>query len=278
MAKQFYQSGVAIPVHHAYLERPRVDALLAEAVRSPVVVVCAGAGYGKTRAVYNYLRNLDGVFTAWVQLSERDNLCERFWENFTHTVAHHDAALAAKLAENGFPRNEAEYEKYVRIPEEGIQPHERHVVVYDDFHLLHDKDVLRFIERCVHTPFPNIVTIFISRTEPAINLIDLFSKGMVVNITENELRFTENELAEYLRMQGLAITPQGQANIYADTEGWAFAINLVALSLKKNPTHEGYARAAMRLNIFRLLESEVFLAVSERLQKFLVRLSLIDHL
>jgi LuxR family maltose regulon positive regulatory protein len=259
------------------LERPRITRLLEDAVRCPVVSVCAGAGYGKTRAVYSFLQYHKAI-TTWVQLSRRDNISSRFWENFTHAVSLRNEAFARRLMDAGFPRTDADYEQYLQIPEEAISPAERHVIVFDDFHLLHDEKVLRFVEKSVHASFPNITTILISRAEPEINLVNLLSKGQVVCLTEDELRFTPGETEKFLKQSGLSVSSRGLADICADTRGWAFAVDLIVRSLKKNPRRESYARAAMRINIFRLLESEVFLVVSEALRHFLIRLSLIEHL
>jgi LuxR family maltose regulon positive regulatory protein len=66
--------------------------------------------------------------------------------------------------------------------------------------------------------------------------------------------------------------------IMRDTEGWAFAINLIARSFQKAPGYGGYLRTAMKTNVFRLMETEIWESISERVQYFLVRLSLIDHL
>ncbi|MDR2770705.1 MAG: LuxR C-terminal-related transcriptional regulator, partial [Clostridiales Family XIII bacterium] len=120
--------------------------------------------------------------------------------------------------------------------------------------------------------------ILISRAEPEINTVSLLSKGLVVNISEEDLRFTEEETAQYFKLLGLDLPPQSVSNIYGDTNGWAFAMNLIGISLKKAPSMERSARTAMKLNIFKMIEEESFLVISERLRRFLVRLSLIDHL
>ena len=39
-----------------HLIRPRVNELLSKAIEKPLVIVCAGAGYGKTRAVYDFTK------------------------------------------------------------------------------------------------------------------------------------------------------------------------------------------------------------------------------
>ena len=269
---------VAVPkTQNVYYDRPRINDILGDAMRAKLVSVCAGAGYGKTRAMHAFLQKYDAI-TRWIQVTERDNLGARFWENFTNTISLHDKPLARQLIEVGFPETDAEFEKYLRVPEQAIHPSQKHVVVYDDFHLINDKAVLHFVERCVLTPCANITTVLISRAEPAVSMVKLLSKETVASITEDELRFTEGEVAEFLRLQGLEVSSRSLEEIYADTEGWAFAVDLLGLSLRKNPKRESEARATMRLNICKLLESEVFLPMSERLQRFMVRLSLIDHL
>jgi LuxR family maltose regulon positive regulatory protein len=267
----------APPENRAYLERPRIHKLLEDAMKSPYVTVTAGAGYGKTQAVYAFLQNYDAS-TAWIQLSQRDNLATRFWESFARTLALYNKRMAERMRELGFPETDDQFAKVLSIPEDELAPNEKYVLVFDDFHFIEDEAVLRFIKRAAQAPFPNITMMLISRADPDISTVSLLSKGLLVNINEDELRFTEDETAQYFQLLGIRLSSQSVSNIYSDTFGWAFAINLVGLSLKKAPAHEQNARIAMKLNIFKMIEDEIFFVISERLRRFLVRLSLIDHL
>jgi len=86
-----------------HLIRRRINALLADAAKNSVVIVSAGAGCGKMRAVSDFLRQ-DKRPSFWVQLNENDNSPARFWENFTNVVMHYDAALVDKYREIGVSR------------------------------------------------------------------------------------------------------------------------------------------------------------------------------
>ncbi|MDR2670917.1 MAG: LuxR C-terminal-related transcriptional regulator [Oscillospiraceae bacterium] len=273
----FHNEAADLPENRTYLERPRVHKLLEEAIKSPYVTVTAGAGYGKTHAVYSFLRNYDAS-TAWIQLSQRDNLATRFWESFARTLGLYSKRVAERLRELGFPETDDQFANMLSIPDDELAPGEKYVLVFDDLHFIEDEMVLRFIKRAAQVPFQNITMVLISRVNPDINTVSLLSKGLLVNINEDELRFTEEETAQYFQLLGLNLSSQSVANVYSDTLGWAFAINLVGLSLKKAPSHERDARIAMKLNIFKMIEDEIFLVISERLRLFLVRLSLIDHL
>ncbi|MDR1246517.1 MAG: LuxR C-terminal-related transcriptional regulator [Clostridiales Family XIII bacterium] len=273
----YHNERIFLPEKGVYLERPRVKKLLENAVKSPYVAVIAGSGYGKTQAVYSFLREYDAP-AAWIQLSERDNSPMRFWESFSRTMELYNKRLAARMLELGFPETDDRFAEVAAIPEDELAPNEKHILVFDDFHLIEDGPVLNFMKRAAHVPFPNITMILISRTNPDINLVSLLSKGLLVHINEDELRFTEDETALYFRLLDIPLSSQNVSDIYNDTEGWAFALNLAGLSLKKSVSRQHGARIAMKLNVFSMIENEVFLSISEELRRFLIKLSLIDRL
>jgi LuxR family maltose regulon positive regulatory protein len=263
--------------NQVYLERPQIDRLLEKAVEKPVVTVVAGTGYGKSHSVYSFLRKYNAYIT-WIQLSERDNIGDRFWENFVTTVEVVNPKAAARLAKIRFPETERQFGRYMVIPEEDTDPAKKYIFVYDDVYLLQNKGVLKFLERTVTSPFSNITSILISRGDLPFNLMNFFSKGLLAQITEDELRFSREEMDAYFRIQNIFISPRISSHIYRDTEGWAFAIHLAGLSLKNAPAGTGYVPQVMRSNIFKLIEREIMAGVSAPLRKFLIKLSLIDHL
>ena len=272
----FHVSTLKFSGNQQFLERPRIDDLLERAMEYPILTVVAGAGYGKSQAVYSFARRYN-VRTTWLQFSEGDNVRDRFWEKFVETVSVISRESAAKLAEIGFPATERQFSRYVGVPRTDIIAAEKYIFVYDDIHLIHDKPVLDFLERSITAPFPNITSIIISRTEPPLNLASFESNGMVARIDEEHLRFNRDETAEYFRLLGLRPSIQVLAGIYRDTEGWAFAIHLAGLALKNSKGGESYVSQAMRSNIFLLLESEIFSGLSAPLKKFLIKLSLIEY-
>jgi LuxR family maltose regulon positive regulatory protein len=273
-----FRSNVSLsPGNQIYLERPQIDILLEKAVQNPVVIACAGAGYGKTHAVYSFVRKYK-ILTSWIQLSERDNIRDRFWENFIAGVTLVNQKAAVRLAKIEFPETERQFERYMTIPRMETPSDMKCIFVYDDFHLIHDKAVLRFMEGSITSNFPNITSIIISRSEPPLNLVKLLSKGLLGRITEDDLRFSREEMVEYFRIQDIKPSPRAISSIYHDTEGWAFAIHLAGLSLKNASPGADYVPQAMRSNIFKLIESEIITVISGELRKFLIKLSLIDHL
>jgi LuxR family maltose regulon positive regulatory protein len=213
-----------------------------------------------------------------MQLSERDNNGWRFWEHFVQVVALIDKGTAGKLAEIGFPDTQRQFDRYLAIPRQAFLLNTKYIFVYDDLNLIHEESILRFLERSVNAAFPNRTSILISRNESAINTLKSFSKGLLAKITEDDLRFSREEMEEYFRLQDIQLPPDEADKLYHDTEGWAFAISLAGRSLKKGSAGTDYGRISMKANIFNLIENEIFSSISGDLQKYLIKLSLIDHL
>jgi LuxR family maltose regulon positive regulatory protein len=272
-----YSNIPIAPENQFYLERPHIYDLLEKGVRGPLVTVVAGAGYGKTRSVSAFVRKYNAI-SVWIQLFERDNLGWSFWGNFCRAVGFISSDTAARLREIGFPDSDQKFDRYLRVPRNYLLSGWKYIFVYDDFHLIREPAVLRFIERSIAAKLPNVSSILISRTEPGINTIPMLSKGFLSRITEDDMRFSLEETREFFNAQGLDAPSAVYDDVYRDTEGWALAVHLAALTLKNSPPGEAHLPSSVKLNTVNLIESEVVSVVSEDMRKFLIKISLIDHL
>ncbi|MCL2068063.1 MAG: LuxR C-terminal-related transcriptional regulator [Treponema sp.] len=260
-----------------HIERSRLNRLFMEAVKFPLVVVCAGAGYGKTSAVLDFIKECQTP-TIWMQITERDVVAERFWENYAHAWSQINESFGNAIRKIGFPDTAERQKQYLAVSHKTLSSLDRRIFVVDDIHNLENPMILRLSEYIFNNLDVGTTSILISRSTPRVNITGMISKGRVFNVSENDLRFTDNELSHYFRQ--LSIFPQLEnlREIMQDTGGWAFAINLIARSYQKAPGYGGYLRSAMKTNIFQVMETEIWEGISERVQHFLVRISLIDHL
>jgi len=262
------------------LVRPRLNALLSRAIEKRLVIVCGGMGYGKTRAIDDFIKE-SKLAATWMQLSEHDNIPSRFWGTFINAVSKLTGGSADdEFAALGFPNTEDKLNRCVEIFKRCTAnlPYQKYIRVLDDFHIIKNPEVLTFIERFLLNAPLNRCTILISRENPQISIAGMQSKDDVFIINEDDLNFTEIELSTYLSSQNLSVEPQVLREIYQDINGWAFSVNLVANSLKNSHGYFGFARNVMKKNIFSTMEAEVWNAISEELKHFLARLSLIEHL
>ena len=262
-------------MENEHLLRERINTMLAEAIKKPLTIVCAGMGCGKTRAVYDFTLQC-GISSFWVQLSKADNEEARFWENFVHTVAGVNPALAEEYHKIGVPDTDDKIRMYFSALDRGFE-NTRRIYIYDDVHLITNAGILDFFEKSINRLPPNRSVILISREMPDINISALMVRDKVSIINEDELNFTEGELRQFFLKQGLEAEMDRVSEIYHETGGWALIVNFVVRMLKKSPRNSAYARSVIRQDISKLLETEVWNVISERLKSLLLRLSLSDH-
>ncbi|MDR2740853.1 MAG: LuxR C-terminal-related transcriptional regulator [Treponema sp.] len=273
----FTNNDSIIPQDELYLERRELNSRLARIIESPVITVTAGEGYGKTHSIYSFLRTCKAV-TLWMQVSERDNMAQRFWENYSSAIGFYNRQVGNFLTGLGFPETTPDFDRYISMMQHQAIPGRRYIQVFDDFHLISQPPVLRFLDRYFSAPLANITIILISRKEPAINSVSLLSKGNLSPITVDDLRFTKQEIEAYFTLQNISLSPEDLTQIYHDSEGWALAISVAAREMKRRkPGKTGYARRLLEMDAFRIMESETLASVSAGLRKFLIKLSLIEH-
>jgi LuxR family maltose regulon positive regulatory protein len=259
-----------------FLERPRVERILERAFQSRVVIVTAGEGNGKTWAVHSFLQKTARK-AVWLQLSELDNLGWRFWENYTGEVARLDRKAAKALARTGFPETSRQFERCLAILQKETPSPEPHVTVFDDFHLLTSPSVLLHLERVLTAADANSSIVLISRTEPALNTVGLLARGRLSRITVEDLRFSEEEIGGYFCLHHIPLEAETVSRIAQATEGWALAVDLILREIKTNaPDREQPAWDRM-MNPIRKIEEAMFAGMDGELQKFLIKISLMDH-
>ena len=279
-----YSPGAAFPQNYPteqgeYTEhfvRPRMNQLLARAIRKNLAIISAGMGYGKTLAVSDFVREND-IPVIWMQFSDFDNISQGFWENYTRAVEQISKSFAQECRNLGFPDTGDKMNQYL-LQRDRIMANQRYLTVFDDIHLVKDPSVIGFIEHIVYNTPVNRTLILICRELPKINLSGLMLRGLIANIDEDDLRFTENEMSQYLLMQGLSSELHDLPEILKDTQGWAFVLNFLVRILKKSLGYTDYVRNFMKQSIFQLMEMEAWTVISAQLQHFLTRLSLVNRL
>lgn len=252
------------------LPRPRIDTLLAEAVKKPLVKVVAGAGYGKTRSLTHFLSHMD-MDVAWVSLSELDDLPAHFWESCLHAVKKADPDLAKALGGVGWPDSEVAFERLVATLSSFLSP-KQGVLVLDDYHLIANPDIRRQVERLAAERVPDFCIVLLCREEPDVGAT---SRDVLYTVSQQDLCFTPEETSRYLESQGLHLPKEILEQFYALTEGWGIAIYLLALSCRKEGAFPADPLAGVKADIFALIEKEVFEGYPEKAREGLVRISVL---
>ncbi|MDR2313461.1 MAG: LuxR C-terminal-related transcriptional regulator [Spirochaetaceae bacterium] len=257
-----------------FLQRERVDAILEHCQKSFVTIITAGEGYGKTYAVSSFLLKKPEQ-TIWVQLSARDNHPGHFWENISKSIGLIDHRVGKSMVEMGFPDTGRMIYHHLAVLEREMIAGKNYVMVFDDFHMIQAKPVWEFMERILAVPISHYRFIFICRHEPAFNTVPILSKGNLIRVGADELRFNEMEIEALFRQRKILLTEQELRDIHHDTEGWALAVNFLAGEMEKYK--KPYTRGLLNTGMVRDLVDTAYQKMDGGVKKFLIELSLLER-
>lgn len=259
------------------LIRQRIRDVLVQAMEKPVVTIIAGAGYGKTLETSVFLKQHHNR-TSWINLTRMDNLSMHFWDHFIKVVSVYNKPAGLLLSQIGFPEDDIAFFNFCKIFKDEVVKNEKLYCVVDDFFLLENSYVLGFFEKLAHARIPNMCLIFISREELQINIVPLVIQNALFRINEDVLRLTQEEMSDFFRQQNIILTGKAESEFYLYTGGWVFATQLVCLALKKDYLYQKNPFSMVKLDIFSLLENEMFSRVSPQIQRLIVKMSMLENI
>ncbi len=262
-----------------FLRRPRLIAKLERGRDRKLILVVAPAGYGKSSLVADYLEEGDRPF-AWYALDENDGNIRTF--------LHYFVAAIQKI----FPEIGHETLSLLQAPDwpplrvlvgtfinELNQISEPFTVVLDDYHLIHDVVIHDFMDELIrHAPEP-LHLIVISRLEPPFHLLQLRARAQMAEIRTEDLRFTQEEIAAFVRKsRGVIMEEDDVVLMQEKTEGWAAGIRLCMLSLQNA---DDFRHLVKRLPekgpVIDYLFQEVFAKQYPIVQDYLLRTSILER-
>jgi len=271
------------PQRRALLPRDRLLGLLDDVLEQPVALVAAGAGFGKSTLVGQWLQVLPAqVRAAWLALDAGDNDPARFW-----------SYLLAAL-ERAVPGVGDEAVALLHGPQPGVTEtviaallnrlqHDEAplVLVLDDYHQITQPEIHRSLAYAIdHLP-AHVHVVIITRADPPLPLSRWRARDQLVELRAEQLRFTADEAHAFLRdLMGLAVAPEQTAALEARTEGWVAGLHLAALSLRGQRDPQAFIAqfAASHRTALDYLIEEVFAHQPGHIQRFLMQTAVLDRM
>ncbi len=267
------------PVPDSHVPRPALTDRISRMVASPVTLVSAPAGYGKTQTLADWVRRTHGAGrVAWVTV-DRDDDAGRLWAAIVEALA----CCADVPADSALKRLPAlgSADDLLLLTDlvDALErlPHRIHLVI-DDLHELHGPGPLRLIERLVRHQPPTLRLVLASRLDPPLPLARLRIEGRLAELRADDLRFSAGSTRELLRRTGLDLDDAQVALLVERTEGWAAGIRLAAMSLQRAPSVQDFFDdfAGEDHAVADYLVGEVLSGVPDELRTFLRLLSIGD--
>jgi LuxR family maltose regulon positive regulatory protein len=149
----------------------------------------------------------------------------------------------------------------------------RHVViVVDDFQFVDNPGVIDLIQEVLDRGSSFLHLVLLSRTRPTLHFGRLILDDAAVLLDERHLRFDHDEFTAFVDASPLAaLSPQQRAVVEERCDGWIAALQLLALSLPREPIDALLGPRSGHL-LLEHLEYEVFRFLPADLQRFLVEI------
>jgi LuxR family maltose regulon positive regulatory protein len=253
----------------------RAEASLA----TPVIVVSAGPGWGKTTLLAQWASQSHRPF-GWVHVDERDNdpiVLLTYVAVALDRISPLDPSVFGALASPGVS---VEATVVPRVGAALATMGREVVLVLDDLHVLENPVCLDAVASLTTHVSPGSHIALSARGEPALPLGALRAKGLALEIGPDELRMDEAEARQLLNAAGVNLPDDQIADLNEQTEGWSAGLYLAALSIRARGTEAtGAATFSGRDRLVSdYLWSELLAHVSADEFRFLTRTAVLERL
>lgn len=269
------------PLRSTHVRRAELLDALDTGFERRLILVAAGAGFGKTTLMADWSgRHPERV--AWLSLDEGDNSPNRF-------LAYLVAAIQTRLPQVGRDLLAAlqsqqpppdETAAHVLINQLAAAP-DRLIVVLDDYELIDNPAVHRLVAFLLEHLPPRISLAVLTRSDPPLPMGRLRASHDLLEIRAGSLRFSAQEVADFLAGMGIALSPEAVMALEARTEGWIAGLQLAALAMQSLPgDREVFVRSFSGDHQFILdyLIEEVLARQPEEVRRFLLDSSILHRL
>jgi LuxR family maltose regulon positive regulatory protein len=206
------------------IDRPRLVSLLDRVAETGILLVSAGAGYGKTAALSSWARDLDdGVALAWVTCGEEHNdprcLVDQLGAALHETIPDVHLDTLGDIAD-------------------AVVESDTVVVVFDDVHHLGNPSVWSAMEDLLRRRPDNLRIVVCGRDEEGLPWHRLRAQGEVTEVHSDDLSFTPPEARALLTETfGVLDSDEVAGELLAATQGWATGLCLAGHALRHGATN-----------------------------------------
>ncbi len=265
------------------IRRARLGARLDAGLDGRLILVAAGAGFGKTTLLAEWAAGLPDARVAWLSLDEGDGDPAVF-------LAYLVAALRSAAPELG-EAAQAALDAPQPPPAEAVltlllndaaalPPSARVILVLDDYHLVDAPAVDACLRFLIDRLPPQLKVVIATREDPPLPLARLRARGQLTELRAADLCFTREETAAFLvGALGLELGAAEVAALAGRTEGWIAGLQLAGLALRGQSGRE-FVEAFSGSHRFVLdyLLEEVLGQQDAGTQAFLLRTAILDRL
>jgi len=267
------------------LRRERLLDFIHSYIQCKLILIAAGAGYGKTSLIIDYAHDTD-LPVCWYSLDAGDRQLHTFVTYLVHALRERFPQFGQSvldLLEQAGDRGVEDIDLLARLLVNEVEESARQyfVLVLDDYHEVIDSEPVNALLDGLLRYLPeNCHIILASRGIPRrLTLTRLVARREVTGLGQEDLRFTPGEIYALLHSMGDTSLTQDQTRILAErTEGWITGVLLAAQA-----NWGGVAPDILRITgatggVFNYMAEEILERQPPALQRFLMGSALMTEM
>ena len=264
----------------SYMRRASFTKKMKTSERVKLTLLHSGAGYGKSSGLASYFTDSRSNYS-WYSITEEDDDILPFITHLIQSIRRISPNFGHSLEEWETPSmypKEADLNRWLALfINELYEIEEPTFIIIDDFHIVdHVFQINYMMEKMIEFLPSHIHLIVATRNRPkwsCLNKLKLTSQ--LCEIAEEEFTFSTEEITVFFEDYfDKVLSPEEANKIVEMTEGWAIAINLLALHMMDSDIPLSSVMKPALHELFSYLSEEVFQNMSEQEQNWLLSFSI----
>ncbi len=262
-----------------FVPRPRLEMRLDRGLTRKLTVVTGPAGFGKTSLVAAWLQTCP-VDRVWMQTGDDDNDPVRFLDAVVTGLQYIYPGFGENILAVMHGIGSPPLDNILALIANELSNADREtVLVFDDLHVIYNREIHRLLEQLVNFVPLQVHLFFISRNKPPVALSKLRVDRQITEVRSRDLSFTAAETRQLLiEKRRLSLSEDSISTLYEVTEGWVAGLHMAMLSLQEREDADGFIaelNGTVR-EIFDYLDEEVFSMQPSSVRRFLLETSILE--
>ena len=215
-----------------FIQRQDLIKKLNPIYNKPLTLVSAPSGYGKSLLISDFL---DGYKTSycWISLNESENNRDLFVQYLVAGIQKMNPEFGKELQSLIASVESAPYSIISSHLINSLSEIENDtIIVLDDFHNIHNEEVLQLINDILEYPPLGLHIIIITRRDPGLPIAAMRSKQLINEIRINDLKFDDENTTKLLQEKFDQSIPDNiLKRIKEQFDGWIAGLNLLSISV-----------------------------------------------
>jgi LuxR family transcriptional regulator, maltose regulon positive regulatory protein len=262
------------------VSRPALHERLTQSVGRRLTVVVGSAGAGKTVLLADWAIARPPGATAWLSCDRADADQLRFWAGFIEASRAIQPEFGGDAIELLAMDGAMSADVAASIADDAAHLPAGSAIIADDFHFASAAAAKHMNDLVGHWPAETVQLVLSSRFDPPLRLHRLRMSGELCELRDPDLGLSLAQSHDLLANLGVHVADADLRLLHERSEGWAAALQMVALSLRgaSDPDHVVRALTVHRHVIAEYFISEVLDQQPPEMAQFMLDTSVLGEL